>query len=74
MMTTNDMIKFGEELMQDKETPASTQAALYRTLLELRGFIGAKATKSLAGEEMDGTERTAAQIRQEIAALENQQH
>lgn len=71
MLSLAEMIKIGEDMLQDDEVPHATRASLYRTLLELRGFIGAKATRSVDGDT-DGHEKSEDELQAEIDALEEE--
>lgn len=72
MKSLNELIEFGEELMVTDDTPPSVKAALLRTILELRGFIGAKSTRVVTDDEDSGHERTASSIQRQIDELQGQ--
>lgn len=73
MLNDSELIALAEELFKDKTTPASTRASLFRTLSEIRGLVGKSATTSRrSADDAAGNERTAEDIRAELADLRNE--
>ena len=70
MLTKTELIEFAENLMQAENTPSATKASLLRTILEIKGLIGSKATGSSVDEDSVGSDLTAEQLKEQIALLE----